>query len=106
MFNIFNPDDESNDSEDFFDKSTPETYKESLVLMVYSQITYDLSKMDVQAVLDWLMSLDEDSLLHFLPKNNPAFTGTRPDLNWFGSVEYTLNNETFPDYLDQTIGRN
>jgi len=98
MFNIFDHDDEP---EDFLEKSTPETYKDSLVLMVYSQITHDLSRLDVQAVLDWLLSLDEDSLLHFLPQNNPVFKGTRPDLNWFGSVEYTLLGD-----LADTIGLN
>ena len=103
MFNIFDRDDEP---EDIFDASTPESYKDSLVLMVYRQSCNDLSKMDVQAVLDWLVSLEEDALLHFLPQNNPVFKGTRPSLNWFGSVDYKINPETFSDYFTQSIGRN
>lgn len=99
MFNLFNPDEEP---EDFLDESTPETYKDSLVLMVYSQITHELVvKADIQPVLDWLLSLDEEALLHFLPQNNPVFKGTRPALNWFGSVEYTLLGD-----LADTIGLN
>ena len=104
MFNMFNRDEEQ--PEAFFNTDTPEAYKESLVLMVYSQICNDLTKMDVQAVLDWLLSLEEDALLHFLPQNNPVFKGTRPSLNWFGSVDYKINPETFSDYFTQSIGRN
>ena len=103
MFNIFDRDDEPEDS---FDASTPESYKDSLVLLVYSQICNDLSKMDVQAVLDWLVSLEEDALLHFLPQNNPVFKGTRPSLNRFGSVDYKINPDTFSDYFTQSIGIN
>jgi hypothetical protein len=103
MSNIFDPNDEP---EDFSAGGEGFETKDALVVAVYSQITHDLALLNVQVVLDWLLSLDEDTLLHFLPQNNPVFKGTRPDLNWFGSVEYTLKNETFPDYLDQTIGRN
>ena len=98
MSNIFDHDDEP---EEFFEESSPESYKDALVIAVYSQITHDLSRLNVQAVLDWLLSLDEDSLLHFLPQNNQVFKGTRPALNWFGSVEYTLLGD-----LADTIGLN
>ena len=75
---------------------------DDLILMVYSQIINDVTKRDVQPVLDWLETLDEDTLLHFLPQNNPMFKGTRPELGWFGSVEYKIDiNNVF-----DTIGEN
>ena len=75
---------------------------EDLILMVYSQIMNYITKRNIEPILNWLETLDTDALLHFLPQNNPMFHGTRPELSWFGSVEYKIDiNNVF-----DTIGEN
>ena len=79
--------------------------RDDLETAVFLQLLQDARDTDVEPLQEWLSHLDEECLLHYLPKSHHMFNGLREDTSipeWLKTVEYIMDE----DGIAETIGMN
>jgi hypothetical protein len=82
-----------------------ESERDDLEIAVFLQLLQDARDTDVEPLQEWLSHLDDECLLHYLPKSHHMFNGLREDTSipeWLKTVEYIMDE----DGIAETIGMN
>jgi hypothetical protein len=82
-----------------------ESERDDLEIAVFLQLLQDARDSDVEPLQEWLSHLDDECLLHYLPKNHHMFAGLREESNahrWLNTVEYLMDESG----MALTIGMN
>ena len=56
-----------------------ESERDDLEIAVFLQLLQDARDTDVEPLQEWLSHLDDECLLHYLPKNHHMFNGLREE---------------------------
>ena len=79
--------------------------RSDLVTAVFVQLFKDVGDATLTPLQEWLSHLDDDCLLHYLPKDHPMFNGLREDTGipeWLQTVPYIMDENG----IELTIGMN
>ena len=80
--------------------------RDDLEIAVFLQLLQDVREyLDIEPLQEWLSHLDDECLLHYLPKNHHMFAGLREESNahrWLNTVEYLMDESG----MALTIGMN
>ena len=84
-----------------------ESERDDLEIAVFLQLLQDVREyIDIEPLQEWLSHLDDECLLHYLPKNHHMFNGLREETTsipeWLKTVEYVMDE----DGIAATIGMN